>query len=166
MYNFLEELVSEWYEYKGYFIKRNVKVGKAKKGGYESEIDIAGYNPITKHLVQIETSMDAKSWDDRIKIFEKKFSAGKKYIQDIFKGFDIQENFEQIVVLGSVRVKEPIILKSGAKIISLDQIFIEIIKELKNKSIFNNAITEHFILLRCIQFLINHKYIEVNKVEY
>ncbi len=29
--NHLEQLVSEWYEYQGYFIRRNVKVGKRSK---------------------------------------------------------------------------------------------------------------------------------------
>ena len=33
--NFLEELVAEWYEYKGYFVRRNVRVGPRAKGGYE-----------------------------------------------------------------------------------------------------------------------------------
>ena len=26
--NFLEQLVTEWYEYRGYFVRRNVPVGK------------------------------------------------------------------------------------------------------------------------------------------
>lgn len=161
MFNFLEELVSEWYEYKGYLIKRNVKVGKSEKGGYEGEIDIVGYNPITKHLVHIETSMDADSWAKREKKIEKKFLVGKKYIHNIFEGIDTPKEFEQIAVLGSVNVKKHKFLNCGARIISVDQIFIEIINELKNKSILNNAVPEHFILIRCIQFVINH----LNKID-
>ena len=29
--NFLEELVAEWYEYQGYFVRRNVLVGPSEK---------------------------------------------------------------------------------------------------------------------------------------
>jgi hypothetical protein len=56
--NFLEQLVAEWLEYRGYFVRRNVKVGKRKKGGYEGELDIVGFHPLQKHLVHYETSMD------------------------------------------------------------------------------------------------------------
>lgn len=31
--NYLESLVAEWLEYRGYFVRRNVKVGKRQKGG-------------------------------------------------------------------------------------------------------------------------------------
>jgi hypothetical protein len=40
--NYLEQLIAEWYEYKGYFIRQNVWVGKRARGGYECELDIAG----------------------------------------------------------------------------------------------------------------------------
>ena len=35
--NYLERLLAEWYEYKGYFVRRNVMVGKRAKGGHECE---------------------------------------------------------------------------------------------------------------------------------
>jgi hypothetical protein len=38
--NHLEALVAEWYEVRGYFVRRNVQVGKRPKGGYECEFDI------------------------------------------------------------------------------------------------------------------------------
>jgi hypothetical protein len=59
--NFLEQLVTEWYEYKGYFIKRNVWVGRRPQGGYECELDVVAFDPISKHLVHIEPSTDASS---------------------------------------------------------------------------------------------------------
>ena len=31
--NLLEEILSEWFEFKGYFVKRNVRVGLLEKGG-------------------------------------------------------------------------------------------------------------------------------------
>ena len=46
--NYLEDLVAEWYEYNGYFVKRNVWVGKLPAGGYECELDIIAFNPEKK----------------------------------------------------------------------------------------------------------------------
>ena len=57
--NHLEQLVAEWYEYQGYFVRKNVLVGKRAKGGYECELDIVAFNPATKKLVHIEPSLDA-----------------------------------------------------------------------------------------------------------
>lgn len=37
MPNFLEQLVAEWYEFRGYFVWRNINVGPRPKGGFESE---------------------------------------------------------------------------------------------------------------------------------
>ncbi len=34
MANHLEQLISEWLEFKGYFVHRNVKVGKLAHGGH------------------------------------------------------------------------------------------------------------------------------------
>jgi hypothetical protein len=33
--NYIEQLISEWYEYKGYYVRRNIKVGRRKSGGYD-----------------------------------------------------------------------------------------------------------------------------------
>ena len=38
--NHLEQLVGEWYEYNGYFVRRNVRVEKRLKGGFEGELDV------------------------------------------------------------------------------------------------------------------------------
>ena len=60
--NYLEQLVAEWYEYQGCFVRRNIHVGKRPKGGYECELDLVAFNPALRHLVHIEPSMDADSW--------------------------------------------------------------------------------------------------------
>jgi len=59
--NLLEQLIAEWCELQGYFLRRNVWVGNRAKGGYECELDIVAFHPGKKHLVQIEPSMDASS---------------------------------------------------------------------------------------------------------
>ena len=48
--NHLESLVAEWYEFQGYFIRRNVRVGKLPKGGYEAELDVVAFHPEQRSL--------------------------------------------------------------------------------------------------------------------
>jgi hypothetical protein len=59
--NYLEQLLAEWYEFPGYFLRRNVLVGKRKKGGYDCELDIVGFDPVKRRLLHVEPSMDAAS---------------------------------------------------------------------------------------------------------
>jgi len=76
--NHLEQLVGEWYEYQGYFVRRNVWVGPRAEGGYECELDVVTFHPSINHLVHIEPSMDARSWIKREERYKKKFAPGKK----------------------------------------------------------------------------------------
>lgn len=71
MPNYLEELTREWYEYQGYFVRQNVNVGKRPQGGYECELDIVAFHPVTKHLIHVEPSMDAASWAIREKRYKR-----------------------------------------------------------------------------------------------
>ena len=51
--NQVEQLVAEWCEYHGYFVGRNIRVGKRAKGAYTGELDVAAFNPAAKHLLQV-----------------------------------------------------------------------------------------------------------------
>jgi hypothetical protein len=99
MINFLEQLVAEWYEFRGYFVRRNVKVGRLTHGGWEGELDVIAFHPELRKLVHIETSMDATSWAKREQQFAKKFAAGRKHIHGLFRGLDLPREIEQIAVL-------------------------------------------------------------------
>ncbi len=61
----LEAILFEWYDWRGYVVKRNVKVGKLSHGGWEGELDIVAYHPTTRELVHVEPSIDALSWAKR-----------------------------------------------------------------------------------------------------
>ncbi|MCE5254186.1 MAG: hypothetical protein LLG45_08295 [Actinomycetia bacterium] len=63
--NHLESLVAERYEFNGYFVCRNVRVGRRPKGGYECELDVVAFNPEKGALVHIEPSLDADNWQER-----------------------------------------------------------------------------------------------------
>src|SRR5258708_1364839 len=96
--NYLEQLVGEWYEFKGYFVRRSIRVGRRPAGGHEGELDVVAFHPTKRHLVHIEPSVDAHSWDKREERYAKKFAAGRKYIPEIFKGFDLPTDIEQIAL--------------------------------------------------------------------
>ena len=69
--NFLEQLVAEWYEYRGYFVRCNVNFGKRGDGGWEGEMDVIAFQPLERSLVHIEVSTDASGWDERRRVFER-----------------------------------------------------------------------------------------------
>jgi hypothetical protein len=154
--NFLEQLVAEWYEYQGYFIRRNVWVGKRPKGGYECELDIVAFHPGKKRLVQIEPSMDAASWAERERRYKKKFDAGKKYIPELFKGLETPTNIEQIALLvfASKQNRETL---AGGKLIVANELLAEIFAELKFRSIYSKTIPEQFPILRGLQFVAQYR---------
>ena len=156
MSNFLEELVAEWYDYQGYFVKRNIKVGKLAVGGYESELDVVAFNPNTKHLVHIEPSTDAHSWEQREIRYTKKFNAGKAYIPTIFAGFSDLPEPEQIallVVAGRTSQKE----LGGGKVVHILDFLTQIVNHFTGVSILKSAISEQYMLLRMVQFMVHFK---------
>jgi hypothetical protein len=154
--NFLEQLVAEWYEYRGYFVRRNVPVGRRSKGGYEVELDIVAFNPVTRHLVHIEPSMDAESWEIRERRFRRKFDAGRKHIPGLLPGFDLPEDIEQIAILifGS-KANHPTL--GGGQVLVASDLMREIMEELSDKKISENAVPEHHALLRTLQFVVEYR---------
>lgn len=155
--NHLEQLVAEWYEFRGYFVRRNIQVGKRSKGGYECELDVVAFNPESQHLVHIEPSMDAHTWAKREIRFAKKFAAGKQYIPGLFKGITIPSQVEQIALLGfasNAKVKT----LAGAKIMTTSELFAEIVKELVGKRVARAAVPEQYALLRTLQFACEHRH--------
>lgn len=150
--NFLEQLISEWYEYQGYFVRRNILVGKREKGGYECELDVVAYNPREKHLIHIEPSTDADSWAIREKRFCKKFEAGRRYVHKIFQGFDLPQKIEQVTILVFASKQNHETL-GGGKLILASDVLVEIFQDLKTKHLASNAIPEQLSILRSFQFV-------------
>lgn len=160
--NHLGQLISEWLEHQGYLIRRNIKVGKFPQGGYECELDIVGFNPITKHLIQIEPSTDLDSWEKREARYKKKFDAGKKYIFDLFKGFQLPQEIDQrAVFLFGGKTKSHV---GGGKVYLVKDVLKEIYEKLKKTKISSNMVPEEFPNLRTFQLIIEFKrYLFKNK---
>jgi hypothetical protein len=148
--NHLEQLVAEWYEYQGYFVRKNIKVDPRPNGGYNCELDVVAFNPETKKIVHIEPSSDAMSWAKREERYLKKFEAGRKYIPDLFPSFEIRGDKEQIALFlfGSKSTWSTI---AGGKVQLVSELMIEICEDLSLKSVAKKAVPEQFALLRTIQ---------------
>jgi len=155
MINFLEQLVAEWYEFRGYFVRRNVKVGKRLKGGYESELDVVAFNPEKPHLIHIEPSMDCHSWSIREKRFAAKFCAGREHIPKLFAGFEPLPKIEQVVLLvyGSNNGHSKL---GGGRLVLIKDFMAEIREKLVGLEVSKAAVPEQFTILRGMQFAANY----------
>lgn len=149
--NFLEQLVAEWYEYRGFFVRTNIRFGKRPAGGYEGEIDVAAFNPRTKHLVHIETSTDADSWAERKRRFVKKFEDAKKHYQEIFD-FQLKTVECKAIVGFSQKTLNQIDFGNDIHVVLVPQFIQEITQELSRYSPMQMTIPEGYPLLRAIQF--------------
>lgn len=148
--NFLEELTAEWYEYKGYFVRQNIKFGKRKKGGWTGEMDVIAYNANDRTFLHIETSTDSDTRAKREKKFKKKFLDARRHYM---KTFPFKGRLRQLVIV-SFRLAMPadINFGKGVEIKTIPQFLKEIVAELSVKDPRKNAIPESYPLLRAIQF--------------
>ena len=163
--NFLEELASEWYEYRGYFIRTNIKFGRRPRGGYIGEMDVVGYKPETQEFIHSEASTDALTWPKRKEIFERKFTDARKYYMEIFPFKQMDMRPRQIAIVGFNLNPAPAVnsWKSSApagspwgniniEVIHIPKLFQDINAELRNKNPQSDAIPETYPLLRAIQY--------------
>ncbi len=150
--NYLEQLLSEWYQFSGYFVRQNVLVGRRPNGGYECELDIVAFHPKTKHILHIEPSMDCHPWDKREERFRKKFAAGRKHIPTIFEGFELPSKIEQIAlwVYASKQTHQTV---GGGAIMLMPELLAHIITHVRTLNLSTHAIPEHFTILRTVQFI-------------
>jgi len=146
--NFLEQLAAEWYEYKGNFVRTNIKFGPRAHGGYTGEIDVAAYNPETHELTHIETSADADSKAKREKRFSKKFSDAKNHYLNIFP---FKGGFKQVAILGFSDNVHTLNFGKNITIKSIPEFINDINNELKKINPAAKAVPESYPLLRAIQ---------------
>ena len=75
--NFLEQLVAEWYEFLGFFVRTNARGPTPSAGGF-TELDVLVLKATEKELIHIETSGSAESWESLKKRTIKKFRYSQK----------------------------------------------------------------------------------------
>jgi len=153
--NFLEQLVSEWYSYRGYYVRTNVMVGKREAGGYEGELDVVAFHPETKEIVHIETSMDAQSWNKRREKFARKFELGRQYIPELFSF--TKQHPTQVAVFGFPRTtRDRQLLGEDIQVCLMPQLIGEIADKLSQTTVETGVIPETFLLLRAMQFALDY----------
>jgi hypothetical protein len=155
MANHLEQLIAEWFEFRGYVVRRNAMVGKRAQGGYEAELDVVAYSHKENRLFQVEPSIDATTWEKREQRFRKKFEAGSKYItKEVFPWVPHNTAFEQWAVLWASASKHSEV--GGGKVVPIRELYRRIAKDVLAKGyLAGNAISEQFPLLRTMQFTLH-----------
>ncbi len=149
--NHLEDLVSEWYQFQGFFVRRNVRVGKRDRGGYDCELDIVAFHPAKRELVHIEPSLDSDKWERREERYSKKFAAGRRHIPSLFPGLDLPKRPDQIALfVYGARGKRTGL--AGGRIVFIRELMNEILASLRDRRVAAAAIPSEFPLLRTLQF--------------
>jgi hypothetical protein len=149
--NHLEALVAEWYEIRGYFVRRNVQVGRRAKGGYECELDIVAFHPEQKSLVHIEPSLDSDSWPKREERYKKKFEAGRRHIPTLFPGIPIPSQIDQVAlfVYGGGDARKQV---AGGRVMFIREFMADVRAGIRHRRVNSAAIPEAYPLLRTLQF--------------
>lgn len=149
--NHLESLVAEWYEFRGYFVRRNVQVGKRALGGFDCELDIVAFHPGQRSLVHLEPSLDSDSWSKREVRYQKKFEAGRRHIPDLFPAISIPKHIDQIAlfVYGGGEDRKQV---AGGRVVFIGEFMADIHGGISHRKVSSAAIPEEFPLLRTLQF--------------
>ena len=137
--NHLEQLVAEWLQYNGYFVRVSVQVGPRPRGGFEGELFRRGWHPPARqHLIHVECSLDALSRAAREARFEVKFERGRRFIGDVFKGMALPEALEQVVVLQFPNAGVRMV--GGGRLVSVRELVHEIFVGLERTSPNSGAV--------------------------
>jgi len=150
MANHLEQLISEWLEFQGFIVRKNVKVGKLDRGGYAGEIDIAAYHPVNGILLHVEPSLDALPLDKKDQRFQNKFNIGKQYVvAEVFPWLDPAPPLTQWAVVWAANTNR--LTLGGGELIPVWDLYTMIAEhfERTNRPI-TRAIPENFPLLRTL----------------
>ncbi|MBI2831021.1 MAG: hypothetical protein HYX79_02055 [Chloroflexi bacterium] len=151
--NFLEELTAEWFTLNDYFVRTNLKFGKRPSGGWVGEMDVAAFNPMSRELVHVETSMDADRWEERSERMIRKFDDANQYYSELFT-FPIR-TVSRIVVAGFSSKENTRKIRGDIESKTCPQLINEIGQELLQRHPLRKIIPETLPLLRAMQFAVH-----------
>ena len=160
--NFLEELIAEWYQYRGLLVMRNINLKKSVGGGIAGEIDILAFYPPGLQIIHAETSADSKRWRERIKFFKEKFKWPNELYYNELRLPQKARRIDKIAIIHCSdkprgENKTQFEKETGAKLITFSEFMKNSI--IPNISKYSGTIPETFPLLRAIQLTIR----EINK---
>ena len=151
--NVLEQLVAEWYEYNGYFVRRNVKLAKIERGAH-GELDVVGFHPRLSHLIHVEATVSKIDVDKYVK----KFELARTYIHRVFDGLEIPEEIEQIALTTVQSEKQRVVLQVGT-VMTVPEFYAVIFRKLKMIAIRDDSIPEEYPILRSLHYVCCPEYI-------
>lgn len=148
---FLEQLVAEWYEYGGYFVRSNVRARKRAKGGFDVELDVLAYDLSNNTLLHVETSGDADSWAERKRRFlTKKFILTRGEYEAIL-GHKVSK-IRKIAIVGYARsAKANLKWGQNIEVVVIPDFMKQIAEKLRSQRPAHEAVPEGFPLLRAMQ---------------
>jgi hypothetical protein len=148
--NHLEQLVGEWLQYNGYFVRTSVLVGRGRRGGYMGELDVVGVNLAQNHFLHVECSLDALSDEKKQAMFSRKFKTGRDYAGEVIHGVEFAEGqLEQAAVLQVTGTNARTV--GGVRAITVRDLIHEITGVLSTKSPMRAAVPSVYPLLRTLQ---------------
>jgi hypothetical protein len=156
MANHLETLISQYYDWKGWVVRKNVKVGPLDHGGYEGELDVVVYEPESGKVIHYEPSTDATTWVNREKRYKRKFDLGRKYIpKDVLPWLKLPPDYELEQIAVFFRVPERRRAFQGGRAMSIDELVKMIRDDIQKRGrVGKSAIPEQYDLLRVIQLVV------------
>lgn len=150
--NHLETLIGEFLEWRGYFVRKNTKVGALAHGGWAMELDVVGWHPGTGQVLHYEPSTDAHSWEKREERYAKKLVA-VRYIQSEVLPNIQPTSIRHIAVLPAHPVGRDTV--AGFELQSIAELMAEIRAAVEERGRGrSSAIPEHWPLLRTVQLVV------------
>jgi hypothetical protein len=148
--NHLETLTAEWLNYKGYFVRTAVRVGKLPRGGFAGELDVVAFHLTIPHFLHVECSGDADTWENREKKFSRKFAVGRDHARHLFSGMELPTELDQVVVHAGLIAAGRRRTLGGGRLVTFQELTAEIIAGIPYP--WRQTVPESFPLLRTLQF--------------
>ena len=160
--NFLERLVAELYEQRGYLVRTNVRFGNTPtKGGYHGEIDVLGVKFDENRIVHIETSSSADTLEKQLKPLRVRFEAAPDHYRSLLsipQDFAIESVDRLFIFAGSAspRTKTRSLINEfktnvGVKVWPMSRLMKEVVEHVRTRP-KGTVIPESSGYLRAIQF--------------
>ncbi len=155
--NYLEQLAAEWYEYRGFFVRRQLMVGPKAAGGFEGELAILAVHLERGDVVQVEPSMDAHSWEKREKRYQARFELGRRFIPGLIGGKNRNWRLRQVALVGlGSSTNHPGL--GGDEVHSLGEFLAQILGAFRGGELAGQPVPQQYPILRTLQFVAdNHK---------
>ena len=156
--NFLEQIVAEWFNLKGYFVKTNLRFGRIRRGGgYKGEMDVIAFHPQTRELVHVEVSTSAAKWENICKTIRRKFESAEQHYDEMFQ---FPRHSTRRIAIGGFGYVAPAWVKerlgeSGVTLESVPEFFRKVTANIQDRPVAKSAIPETLPLLRAIQFVLH-----------